>query len=236
MYNVYKSDYEALAYGRFTWSGVPDEVGDVERIMTWYDGVSVVTDDGRLLPVKVPLDMCEPWRAPYIKPTGGTRADGGRYPWSRLITVAPARKIITTLRDTLAELDDTQIKLTALAKITRAVKTKDATKGDVKEIVDGTYAGIVPVMTVDGSFDRDDIIDVGDGETHAQGVNDMQIVALARACTALGVSLDAVIKAERVITDEAQRTAQLVDLVRANEIRQRLKLASWTGWTFTINF
>ena len=234
---AYNTLFEALAYGRFTWDVPEGFAGDVERILTWFNGVSTVTDDRRVLPVKAPLDMCEPFKAPYIYPVGGKKLDAGRYPWSRIIQVAPARQIIDVLRATCEELDDTQIKLSILEKITRAYRTKDATKGDVEDLVNGTYTGAMPAITVDGSLSRDDIIDIGDGDTHAQGVNDMFITALSRACVQLGVQMDAVIKGERVIVDEANRTRDLVELVRAREISERNKLADYLGWPHpTVNF
>jgi hypothetical protein len=236
-FTPYAPVFEALAYGRFTWKVPDDFVGDVERILTWYDGVSTITDDGRVLPVKVPLDLQEPFKAPYLAPVGGKRIDSGRYPWSRIIQVAPARSIIDTLRETCNELDDTQVKLTKLAKITRAYKSKDPTKGDALELVNGTYEGAMPAITVDGTMSQDDIINIGDGETHATSVNDMFITALSRACIALGVHMDAVIKGERVIVDEANRTLDLVEIVRWREISERYKLADFLGWERpTVNF
>lgn len=229
-FTPYAPVFEALAYGRFTWSVPDDFVGDVERILTWYDGVSTVTDDGQVLPVKVPLDLQVPYKAPYLAPVGGKRIDSGRYPWSRIIQVAPARAIIATLRETCNELDDTQVKLTKLAKITRVVKTKDATKGDVLELVNGVYEGAMPSLTVDGTLAQDDVMNIGDGETHATSVNDMFVTALSRACIALGVHMDAIIKGERVIVDEANRTRDLVEIVRQREIDERNKLADFLGW------
>lgn len=227
---MYSTVFEALAYGRFTWDVPDDYVGDVERTLTWFNGVSTVTDDRRILPVNMQVDLTVPYKAPYIAPVGGRRIDAGRYPWQRIIQVAPARQIIQVLRDTCAELDDTQVKLTRLAKITRAYRSKDTTKGDVAALVNGTYEGAMPAISVDAALSRDDIIDIGDGDTHAGGVNDMFIAALSRACVQLGVHLDAVIKGERVIVDEANRTEDLVELVRAREIEQRYKLADFLGW------
>ena len=228
------TNFDALAYARFRWHGVPDQIGDVERILTWWDGHAVLTDDRRLLPVQAQTDVLEPWRPLKLYPIGGSPSDSALYPWSRLISVAPARRLITTLQQTLAALDESQVKLAILARMTRAYKTSSKSAGDVGQLVDAVYPGAMPVLTVDRTFSPDDIITIGDGDTHAQGVSEMHQVALARCCQALGIHAEAVINAERLITDEADATRDLVDVVREQEIAEREKLASWTGWRLEV--
>ena len=233
MTNLY--NYDALAYRRFRWKGVPDEIGDVERILTWWDGHSVLTDDGKLLPVQAATGMLEPFKGMELAPIGSDNPeDSALYPWSRLICVAPARKIITVLKNTMEQLDDAQIKLSMLAKITRAVQQADETSGDVSQIVNGIYEGAMPAITVSAKFTGEKVIQIGDGETHAQGVSDMHLVALSRACQALGIRMDAVIKRERVVTNETETTRDLVDIIRENEINERQRLAAWTGWELEV--
>lgn len=230
--------YDALAYRRFRWPDVPDEVGDVERILTWSGGTSLLVkdygDNVKLLPCIVREQTREPFRPLYINPIGGDPYDMGLYPWSRLITVAPAREIITTLQLTMGELDKTQVAHATLARITRVLRVKDKTRADVMELVQGTYEGLVPVLSSSDALTVDDLITVGDGDTHAPSINDMQTVALARACQALGVHMDAIVKKERAIVDETAATQDLVDVIRANEIAERQKLADWAGWSLEV--
>lgn len=229
--------FEALAYGRFRWHGVPDQIGDVERILTWWDGHAVLTDDRKLYPVQAKTNILEPWRPMQLAPIGDKNPkDTALYPWSRLISVAPARRLIATLQATLAALDESQVKLAILARMTRAYKTSAKSAGDVGQLVDAVYPGAMPVLTVDRTFTPDDIITIGDGDTHAQGISEMHQVALARCCQALGIHAEAVIKAERLITDEADATRDLVDIVREREIAEREKLAGWTGWKLEVIF
>lgn len=232
--------FDALAYRRFRWHGVPPEVGDVERILT-YTGNSLPVKHGdgdrsadAVLPFIAPLELLEPFVPVDVCPIGGRPEDSGKYPWERLITVAPARMILITLLSTMRELDDAQGKAALLAKMRRALKTTDKTAADVSQLVNGIYAGAMPIFEVASDFSTDDVVTVGDGETHAQSLNDLHIVALARACQALGVRVDAVIKKERVVTDEVGVTNDAVDIIRENEIAQRRKLAEWTGWELEV--
>ena len=232
---------EALAYNRFRWHGVPSKVGDVERILT-YTGVSIPVEregdpdsvDRTALPAIVPLELLEPFRAVEVAPLGGEPDDNGLYPWDRLITVACARQILFNLSQTMAQLDDAQIKAAMFAKMRKAVRTTKDTAADASEIVNGAYGGMIPIFKASGGLTGDDIITISDGETHAQSLNELHTVALARACQELGIRFDAVIKKERLVTDEVGISNDMVDIVREREIEQRRKLAEWTGWELEV--
>ena len=232
-------NYDALAYRRFRWTGVPDEVGDVERILTWWDGQSMLVDDDtieggkRLCPVLLTaIDRLEPFRPIFLSPDGAPVEATGLYPWSRLISVAPARKIITQLRRTERELDVSETSQAALARMRLAIKTNRRNSSDVTAIASASYAGYVPTLEVSEHLDESDLLQIGDGETHATSISDMHTVALARACQQLGVRYDAVVKRERLVTGELDNSADVVDIIRANEYNERLRLAEWTGWGF----
>lgn len=229
--------FDALAYRRFRWHDVPPEVGDVERILT-YTGDSIPlrrgADKFTVLPFIAPLERLEPFTRVEVAPLGGRASDNGKYPWSRLIHVAPAKLILETLLATMREIDDAQIKAAIMAKTRRAYKTTDQNAGDVSELVNGVYVGSMPVIKVSDAFSADSVINIGDGDTHAQSLNDLHVVALSRACQALGIRMDAIIKKERVVVDELDPSEEIVDVIRANEIEQREKLAAWTGWRLEV--
>lgn len=223
---------DALAYNRFIWDA-PPEKGDIERILGRSPtGVSVVyqdeVGDWWVRPVDINLDALEPW-SEWIEVTceDGTTV---RTTWDRIITVAPARIILATLRATLAELDRTQLKSAILSGITRLFKTRDDNRGDVQELISGTFRSLIPLIKVESEFDVADVIQIGDGDTHAQELNDLAQVAISRAAQQLGVDMDVVIKRERVVSDEVGATSDVVGLVRQNEIGQRRKIAELTGW------
>lgn len=236
IYINYQLIYEPLAYRRFEWDTGEDDPGDVERILGM-TGNSIVTldEDGHhhLWPVLVDVSVAEPFKPILLDPIGAPVSAQGYYQWSDLITVAPSATILATLQATLKELDRMQINEPYLARGRRFVKTNDRTKNAVLEIVNGTYTGGMPVVEISSdALTSDDIVEVGDGNLHGQEINELHTVALARACQALGVNLDAVIKKERLITDETGLTDDMVNVIRSNEIEQRQKIADMTGWIF----
>lgn len=231
------SRFEALAYGRFEWTGVPGAVGDVERILTW-TGTSVVleredADTPRVvLPCYVPLEVLEPFKPVLLNPLGGLPSDEKLYPWERIISVAPARTLIYRLTQTMNQIDEAQEKAAIFSKMRKAVRTTDKTSADAMEIVNGAYSGALPYFQASGALSDADIVTISDGETHAQSLNDLHTVAIARLCQELGVRMDAIIKRERVITDEVGISNDAVDIIREREIKMREKVAAWTGWRF----
>lgn len=235
IYINYQLIYEPLAYQRFVWDTGADDPGDVERIIGM-TGNSIVTEneDGHhVWPVLVDVNVAEPFKPILLEPIGAPFSAQGYYRWRDLITVAPSATILATLQATLKELDRMQINEPFLARGRRLIKTNDRTKNAVLEIVNGTYTGGMPVVEISSdALTPDDIVEIGDGNLHGQEINELHTVALARACQALGVNLDAVIKKERLITDETGLTDDMVNVIRQNEIEQRQKIADMTGWTF----
>lgn len=231
----YQLIYEPLAYRRFIWDTGENYPGDIERILG-ETGNSIVTEDEdghHLWPVLVDVNTAEPYKPILLDPMGAPVKANGLYKWSDLITVAPSATILATLQATLKALDEMQINEPFLARGRRFVKTNDRTKNSVLEIVNGTYTGGMPVVQIsDDTLTSDDIVEVGDGNLHGQEIDELHLVALARACQALGVNLDAVIKKERLITNETEQTDEMVNIIRQNEIEQRQKIADMTGWTF----
>lgn len=229
-------NYDALAYRRFRWSGVPEQIGDVERILTWWTGTSVLVEDAnvegglRLCPVMTRLTMQEPFRPVYLAPDGGPVDASGLYHWDAIIDVAPARQIIAHLQAVEMEIDRSEVAQSVLARMRLMLRTRRKNAADVESLKNGIYAGCIPTLEVSSELSPDDLSPIGDGETHAASLNDMHTVALARACQQLGVYYDPVVKRERVVTGELGSSLDAVDVIRQNEIDQRRKLADWTGW------
>lgn len=226
--------YEALAYRRFNWPDAPDDVGDVERILT-YTGYSIPLrdDEGNMYVRPIAPVSDEQIYGPITVTPIGTDRTVEVWP-NEIIRVAPAREILKILNTTLWRLDQTQINNAYTAGVTRAVRTRDENKGDAAEFANGFLTRPIPIIKTSAALSPDDIITVGDGQTHAAEVNDLTQVALSRAAQALGVHMDVVIKRERVVSDEIGATRDIVDVVREHEINERLRLASILGWELEV--
>lgn len=220
--------FDALAYGRYVWDTGNDQI-DVERILTNNLGVSVWDAKTRTLHnVIVPTDVEDPEKPVRVSVKSRYRL----YKWTSLITVAPAKKICTALDALCSVLDQAQLTNGVLARLQRVIRTTDANAEYVKQIVNMCYEGFVPVMDIGSDLNQDDIITLGDGDTHAQSIRELYDVAVGRAAQLLGVHYGDTVKAERLITDEAEKAASLVNIAHAREVAQRDKLAAWTGWTY----
>lgn len=220
--------FDALAYGRFRWH-TGDDVIDVERVLCNRVGVSVWDEESRTLHnVVVATDVADPEKPVRVSVRGKYRS----YAWGSLIKVAPAKAICGALDDLCALLDQTQATNAVLARLQRAIKTTDTNAEYVKQLVNMSYTGFVPVIDIGSELSSDDIITLGDGDTHAQSIRELYDVAVGRAAQLLGVHYGDTVKAERLITDEAEKASSLVSINHAREIAEREKLAAWTGWTF----
>lgn len=224
---------EAIAFSRFRWHNVPPEVGDVERILT-FTGLSAYDPDrGIVRPVSAFPNIQLPYEPLQVGAYGDTELTGRHY-WDAIIEVAPARMMLMHAMRVMHEIDTSEIVQTQLARMTRAVKTKDTTADSVKSIANLSQNTPIPVLQVSSSMVNDDIIQIGDGDTHAAPLRDMHDVALSRFCQLLGVHYGDTIKKERLVVDETETARDAVDLIRQHEIDQRRKLAAWTGWELEV--
>ena len=221
--------YDALAYRRFTWHNVPDEVGDVERILTWTGYAVADPDTGMLRPAHVTPDISLPYRPIEVVAMDADELSG-RTDWSNLIEVAPARRMLLDLERVMRQLDQSQLAQTILGRQTRYLRSDNANADEVRRLVTGLTTDIIPVIETTKALTVDDILPVGDGDTHAESTRAMHDVAMSRFCQALGVHYGDTIKRERLITDEVETAKDAVDLIRAREIDARRKLEDLTGW------
>lgn len=225
--------YDALAYRRFLWHDVPDEVGDVERILTWTGYAVADPDTGVLRPAYVTPDISLPYR-PIEVVSMDAEELSGRTDWSALIEVAPARCMLLDLERLMRQLDQSQLAQTILGRQTRYLRSDNANADEVRKLVTGLTADIIPVIETTKALTVDDILPVGDGDTHAESIRAMHDVAMSRFCQALGVHYGDTIKRERLITDEVETAKDAVELIRAREIDERSKLADAMGWTLEV--
>lgn len=225
--------YEAIAFNRFRWHNVPPEVGDVERILT-FTGLAVYDTERKIVrPVTAFPNIQLPYEPIQVGAYGDTALTGEHY-WDALIEVAPARTMLMHLQQVMREIDTSEVVQTQLARQTRAIKSKDKTADTVKELASMSYTTPIPVLEVSSALGAEDIIPIGDGDTHATPLRNMHDVAMSRFCQMLGVHHGDTIKPERLVADEVETAHCAVDLIRANEIAQRQKLADWAGWELEV--
>ena len=224
---------EAIAFSRFRWHNVPPEVGDVERILT-FTGLSAYDPDrGIVRPVSAFPNIQLPYEPLQVGAYGDTELTGQHY-WDAIIEVAPARTMLMHAERVMREIDTSEVVQTQLARMTRAIKTKDTTADSVRSVANLTQPTPIPVLQVSSSMVNDDIIQIGDGDTHAAPLRDMHDVTLSRFCQLLGVHYGDTIKKERLVVDETETARDAVELIRQHEIDQRRKLAAWTGWELEV--
>lgn len=225
--------YDALAYRRFLWRGVPDEVGDVERILTWTGYAVADPDTGVLRPAYATPDISMPYGPIEVVAMDSEALSGSTY-WSNLFEVAPARRMLLDLERLTGQLDQSQLIQTVLGRQTRYLRTDNANADAVRRLVTGLTADAIPVIETTKALTSEDILPVGDGDTHAESIRAMHDVAMSRFCQALGVHYGDTIKRERLVTDEVETASDAVELIRAREISERSKLAGVMGWTLEV--
>lgn len=219
---------DALFYNRFEWIGDTKSVGDVERLLTW-TGVSVpVVVDGRhaIRPVYVNLEYISPDKTAILTPMGLSNAQ--EFELQEVFQVAPARSLHIQLAQTHTELLKTFNQNIISSRMTKYIKTADASRPSIMEISTG-QCNAIPVLEVGSALSSDDIVTVGDGDIKAQNVREAWNTALTMAAQALGVHSVDTIKKERLVADEAEATSDITEIVRLHEISVRQRVAEWLG-------
>lgn len=219
---------DALFYNRFEWIGDTKGIGDIERLLTW-TGVSVpVVVDGRptIRPVYASLDYLSPDKTVKLTPLGVSKAQ--EFEIQELFQVAPANKLRLRLENTYEELSKTLQQNIISSRITKYIKTADASRPNIQAISTGQY-GAIPVLEVGSSLSSDDIVTVGDGDIRAQNIREAWNTALTITAQELGVHSVDTIKKERLVADEAEATSDITEIVRLHEISVRQRVAEWLG-------
>ena len=219
---------DALFYNRFEWIGDTKGLGDIERLLTW-TGVSVpLVVDGRptIRPVYVDLDYRTPDQTVALTPMGMAKTQ--EFEIQEVFQVAPANKLHLRLVSTHEELTKTLYQNIISSRITKYIKTGDASRPSIQAISTGQF-GAIPVLEVGSSLSSDDIVTVGDGDIKAQNIREAWNTALSMTAQALGVHSVDTIKKERLVADEAEATADITEIVRLHEISVRQRVAEWLG-------
>lgn len=222
---------DALLYNRFRWIGDTSEIGDIERILTWTGVTAPVTING--VRTLRPLALTTKYSLPY-QPVRACPFDTNEtldYPWGSLFMVAPARRFQQELEALLSSLNVTLNTNVVTSRTTKYIKTADATQPAIQAIATGQNAGI-PILEVGSSLSADDIISVGDGDIKAQSIRDAWNVTLSTYAQMLGVHTNDVVKKERALVDELESVSKITEIVRANEIEVRTRVAEWLGLEF----
>lgn len=218
--------FEEIAFRRFLWEA-PAEAGDIERILC-KTGLSVYSKTkGKVKSASGTLTNVD---GKNSLTTTGKPDLSGRYYATEVISVAPAELYLIRFNEVSDMVDKGIPVQTFLARISRVIKTRDSQAESVYTLINALTSYIMPVLPVSDAFDPSDIIQVGDGDTHASSLREAYDVAASIFCQSLGMHYGDTIKAERLITAEAETAANAVDLIRANEISQREKLAREMGW------
>lgn len=92
-----------------------------------------------------------------------------------------------------------------------------------------------PVVPLAGDFAADPLVRLGDGNIGVDEIRRAYDYCVSNYCHKLGVHAGCYEKAERLITAEADPLSDAVELVRLNEIRERQRIAAFTGWSVTDN-
>ena len=219
---------DALFYNRFEWIGDTTGIGDIERLLTW-TGVSVpvvVDERPTIRPVYTELDYLSPITTASLTPMGVAKAK--EFEPQDIFQVAPARKLHLQLSNTHEELMKTFNQNMISSRITKYIKTADASRPSIQAISTGQY-GAIPVLEVGSALSSDDIVTVGDGDIKAQNIREAWNTALTMAAQALGVHSVDTIKKERLVADEAEATSDITEIVRLHEISVRQRVAEWLG-------
>ena len=219
---------DALFYNRFEWIGDTTGIGDIERLLTW-TGVSVpvvVDERPTIRPVYTELDYLSPITTASLTPMGVAKAK--EFEAQDIFQVAPARKLHLQLSNTHEELMKTFNQNMISSRITKYIKTADASRPSIQAISTGQY-GAIPVLEVGSALSSDDIVTVGDGDIKAQNIREAWNTALTMAAQALGVHSVDTIKKERLVADEAEATSDITEIVRLHEISVRQRVAEWLG-------
>lgn len=222
---------ESLLYRRFRWKGNTRAIGDVERILTW-TGVSVpvvVNGIRTIRPVYNTLKFALPFEKLPLNPTDEQK----EYDWSDIYSVAPAHRFELELDDIQSELLKTLNLNIITSRMTKYIRTADANNPTIQAISSGQGAAI-PVLEVGSSLSADDIVAVGDGDIKSQAIREAWTTALSIYAQQLGVDCIDTMKKERLVVDEANATADITAIIRANEIETRQKVAEWLGLDFVV--
>lgn len=222
--------FEAIAYDRAVWEDVPvNECWDVEQTLCLTGCAVWHADTRKLVPVYASdVTIVAPWRTPEL-----TDADGVPYnPYvDTLIRVTAATPELWKLDNILEELDSTLAVNVKNARVTLFAKGLESNSGAIEEFIRSVNKRTpIPILKASSDMDVADIVRVGDGSTHADELQRAYATAAAHFCQLCGVHYNDTEKAERLVVDEVEGAFDAVEIVKQNEITQRLKLAELTGW------